>query len=156
MRAVLQRVTHGSVQIENRTRSAIGNGMVVLLGVMKDDAEQDADYLAKKIIELRIFEDADGKMNLSIRDRGGAILVVSQFTLCADCGKGRRPSFDNAAPPEQARKLYEYFTSKLKEQEDISVKTGVFQAEMLVHIDNDGPVTIILDSRPAVAGDRSE
>ena len=146
MKIVVQRVTQASVEIAGRMHAAIGKGMVVLLGVEKGDSEADADFLAKKIAELRMFEDADGKMNLPASEVGGAALVVSQFTLCADCRKGRRPSFDAAAPPDAAEKLYEYFVAKLSEL-DVPVKTGVFQAEMLVHIDNDGPVTFILDTR---------
>ncbi len=147
MKAVVQRVTQASVAIDGRIHSAIGRGVVVLLGVEVGDSEKDADFLAKKIGGLRVFEDADGKMNLSAREVGGAALVVSQFTLCGDCRKGRRPSFDKAAPPDEANALYEYFVAKLGEH-DVSVKTGVFQAEMIVHIDNDGPVTLIIDSRP--------
>ncbi len=147
MKAVVQRVTQASVAIDGRIHSAIGRGVVVLLGVEVGDSEKDADFMAKKIGGLRVFEDADGKMNLSAREVGGAALVVSQFTLCGDCRKGRRPSFDKAAPPDEANALYEYFVAKLSGH-DISVKTGVFQAEMIVHIDNDGPVTLIIDSRP--------
>jgi len=146
VKAVVQRVTGASVEIDGRIHSAIGKGLMVLLGVEAGDSEKDADFLAKKIGGLRIFEDAAGKMNLSAADVGGAALVVSQFTLCGDCRKGRRPSFDRAAPPDEARRLYRHFVSKLGEH-DISVKSGVFRAEMLVHIDNDGPVTLIIESK---------
>ena len=146
MKAVVQRVTQASVEIGGRIHSAIGKGIVILLGVAAGDSEKDADFLANKIGGLRIFEDAAGKMNLSAAEVGGAALVVSQFTLCGDCRKGRRPSFDKAAPPDEADRLYQHFVSKLREH-DISVKTGVFQAEMLVHIDNDGPVTLIIESK---------
>jgi len=146
MKAVVQRVTQASVEIDGRIHSAIGRGMVVLLGVEVGDTTADADFLARKIAELRIFEDADGKMNLSAGDAGGSALVVSQFTLCADCRKGRRPSFISAAPPAVATELYEHFTAKLAEA-GIPVKTGVFQAHMLVHIDNDGPVTFVLEDK---------
>jgi len=146
MKAVVQRVTQASVEIDGRMHCAIGKGMVVLLGVEKGDGQSDADFLARKIAELRIFEDAAGKMNLPAGEVGGAALVVSQFTLCGDCRKGRRPSFDAAAPPDAAQVLYEYFAARLQEF-DVPVKTGVFQAEMLVRIDNDGPVTFILESR---------
>jgi D-tyrosyl-tRNA(Tyr) deacylase len=147
VRAVVQRVTQGSVEIDGRIHSAVGKGVVVLLGVEAGDSEKDADFLAGKIAGLRIFEDANGKMNLAAGDVGAMALVVSQFTLCGDCRKGRRPSFDKAAQPDEADRLYQYFVSKLREH-DIPVKTGVFQAKMLVHIDNDGPVTLIIDSRP--------
>jgi len=146
MKAVVQRVTQASVEIAGQIHSAIGRGMVILLGVEAGDSEKDADYLANKIGGLRIFEDDAGKMNLSAHDVGGAALVVSQFTICGDCRKGRRPSFDRAAPPDEADRLYEYFAVKLR-QHDLSVKTGVFQARMLVRIDNDGPVTLLLESR---------
>ncbi|HUU69103.1 MAG TPA: D-aminoacyl-tRNA deacylase [Planctomycetota bacterium] len=145
MKAVVQRVTQASVEIGGRIHSAIGRGMVVLLGVEQADTSADADFLAKKIAELRMFEDADGKMNVSAADAGGSALVVSQFTLCADCRKGRRPSFISAAPPNVATELYEHFVAKLAEF-DVPVKTGIFQAKMLVHIDNDGPVTFVVDT----------
>ncbi|NQT20473.1 MAG: D-tyrosyl-tRNA(Tyr) deacylase [Planctomycetes bacterium] len=147
MRTVVQRVTQASVEIDGRIHSAIGRGVVVLLGVEVGDSEKDADFLANKIAGLRIFEDADGKMNLAAGQVGAMALVVSQFTLCGNCRKGRRPSFDKAAQPDEADRLYQYFVSRLLEH-DIPVKTGVFQAEMLVHIDNDGPVTLIIDSGP--------
>ena len=146
MKAVVQRVSLASVEIDGRIHAAIGKGIVVLLGVESGDADSDADWLAGRIGGLRIFEDDAGKMNLAAADAGGAALVVSQFTLCADCRKGRRPSFDAAAPPDEARRLYERFAAKLREA-GLSVKTGVFQAHMIVHIDNDGPVTFAIDSR---------
>lgn len=145
MRAVVQRVTEGDVTVENQVTGAIGNGFVVLLGVEDTDTEKDADYLADKIVGLRIFEDAEDKMNLSLQDVGGEMLVISQFTLLADARKGRRPNFVKAARPEMAKKLYDYFVEKVKAQ-GIKVGEGVFQAHMLVRIHNDGPVTILLDS----------
>ena len=153
MKAVVQRVRQGSVEIAGRIHAAIGKGLVVLLGVEKGDTEADADFLAKKIAELRLFPAADGKMNLAAPAVGGSALVVSQFTLAADCRKGRRPSFATAAPPDEASRLYDYFVRKLGEF-DLPVKTGVFQADMLVRIDNDGPVTFILQSRSLPACSR--
>ena len=146
MRAVVQRVTEGDVTVDNQVTGAIGNGFVVLLGVEDTDTEKDADYLADKIVGLRIFEDAEDKMNLSLQDVGGEMLVISQFTLLADARKGRRPNFVKAARPEMAKKLYDYFVEKVKAQ-GIKVGEGVFQAHMLVRIHNDGPVTIIVDSK---------
>ena len=145
MRAVVQRVTEGDVTVENQVTGSIGNGFVVLLGVEDTDTEKDAEYLADKIVGLRIFEDADDKMNLSLQDVGGEMLVISQFTLLADARKGRRPNFVKAARPEMAKRLYDYFVEKVKAQ-GIRVGEGVFQAHMLVRIHNDGPVTILLDS----------
>lgn len=145
MRAVVQRVTEGDVTVENQITGAIGAGYVVLLGVEDTDTEKDAEYLADKIVGLRVFEDAEDKMNLSLKDVGGQMLVVSQFTLLADARKGRRPNFVKAARPEQAKKLYDYFVKKVQEQ-GITVGEGVFQTHMLVRIHNDGPVTILLDS----------
>lgn len=124
---------------------AIGAGLVVLVGVAGTDTEADAEYVAEKILHLRIFDDDAGRMNRSILDTGGALLVISQFTLYGDSRKGRRPSFDQAARPEQARKLYEYFVQRLQLSNSI-VQTGVFQAEMQVYLVNDGPVTLVLDS----------
>jgi D-aminoacyl-tRNA deacylase len=146
MKAVLQRVTSAHVDVAGATVGAVGTGLVILLGIARDDTRQDADYLADKIIHLRIFADEARRMNRSIMEVGGALLIVSQFTLYGDCKKGRRPSFDEAAPPEQARALYEYFVGHLKSS-NIVVETGVFQAEMEVHLVNDGPVTFILESR---------
>lgn len=146
MRAVVQRVLRGSVTVKGETISEIGQGIVVLLGVGQEDKEDDAQSLAGKIVNLRIFEDKEEKMNLSLKDKGGEILAVSQFTLYGDCRKGRRPSFVEAAPPAEADKLYQCFVNELKNQ-GIKVSTGIFQEHMLVNIQNDGPVTILLDSR---------
>ncbi|HKQ03687.1 MAG TPA: D-aminoacyl-tRNA deacylase [Blastocatellia bacterium] len=146
MRAVVQRVTSAKVEVDDRTVGEIGAGLLVLLGVARDDGEADADYLADKIIGLRIFRDDEGKMNRSLTDTSGAMLVVSQFTLYGDTRKGRRPSYIDAAEPERANALYEYFVSRARAQ-DIKVETGVFQAMMQVSLVNDGPVTILLDSR---------
>lgn len=146
MRAVVQRVTDADVSVDNKITGAIGKGYVVLLGVEEGDSEADAEYMAEKIAGLRVFEDNEGKMNLSLMDIGGAVLSVSQFTLLADARKGRRPSFVRAARPEEANRLYIYFNEKVREK-GIRVAEGVFQAEMLVRINNDGPVTILLDSR---------
>jgi len=142
----LQRVKNAHVEVAGATVGAIGRGLVVLLGVSRTDNRKDADYLVEKTVHLRIFPDEAGRMNRSIIEIGGALLVVSQFTLYGDCKKGRKPSFDEAAPGEQARELYEYFVSQLKSS-NIIVETGVFQAEMEVHLVNDGPVTIILESK---------
>ena len=145
MRAVIQRVSQASVEIEQEIVGTISKGMVVLLGISKTDDEQDAEYLVNKIASLRIFEDSKGKMNLSLADIEGEVMVVSQFTLIANTRKGRRPSFIEAALPEQAIPLYQYFINQLKQQ-NIPVEQGRFGAMMLVHINNDGPVTIIIDS----------
>ena len=146
MRAVVQRVTEGSVTVEGKVTGEIKNGFVVLLGVGNEDTEADADYIADKVSNLRVFEDENGKMNLSLKDVGGEILAVSQFTLYGDCRKGRRPGFTEAAPPEKAKALYDYFTDRLRKV-DIKVGEGIFQADMLVKIYNDGPVTLLLDSK---------
>lgn len=146
MKAVLQRVSRARVVIANREHSSIGRGILVLLGVEKGDTHEDAETLAKKIVELRIFEDEAGKMNRSVVEVQGAILAVSQFTLLGDCRKGRRPSFDDAAPPDEARHLYEEFVEKLKAT-GVQVETGVFQAMMDVELINEGPVTFVLDIR---------
>jgi D-tyrosyl-tRNA(Tyr) deacylase len=151
MRIVLQRAKSARVDIAGETVGSIGVGLVILLGVTQTDQERDARYLADKVIQLRIFPDEAGRMNRSLLEAGGALLVVSQFTLYGDCRKGRRPSFDHAAPPEQARTLYECFIQYLKSS-NIAVETGVFQAEMEVHLINDGPVTFILDSKPHLVG----
>lgn len=145
MKAVIQRVTQSAVAVDGKTVSSIQNGLLILLGVSQNDREADADYLSDKIVHLRIFEDTAGKMNLSLLETGGEALVVSQFTLLGDCRKGRRPSFIDAAPPDMANQLYEYFTQKLKEK-GISVQTGVFRAMMDVSLVNNGPVTMILES----------
>jgi D-tyrosyl-tRNA(Tyr) deacylase len=146
MRAVLQRVTHGSVTVEGQQIGQIARGLVVLLGVEQDDADVDAQQLADKTIQLRIFDDAEGKMNLSLSDVAGEMLVVSQFTLLGDCRQGRRPSFIQAAAPELAERLYETFVAAVGVQ-GIRVATGKFRAMMHVELVNDGPVTILLDSR---------
>jgi D-tyrosyl-tRNA(Tyr) deacylase len=145
MRAVLQRVTGAHVSVDGEIVGAIDQGIMVLLGVEQGDGPQDAAQLAKKTAELRLFEDADGKMNLSVEDIGGQLLVVSQFTLAADCRKGRRPGFSRAAPPEIAETLYLDYIEHLR-QRGLSVATGRFQAMMQVHLVNDGPVTFLLDS----------
>lgn len=146
MRAVLQVVRSASVECEGRTVSQIEKGFLVLLGVTKQDTQAEADTLAAKIAGLRVFADENGKMNLSLEDVGGEVIVVSNFTLCADCGHGKRPSFINAQRPIQANELYEYFIKRLKFNGVPKVGTGVFGGDMLVHIDNDGPVTLILDT----------
>jgi D-tyrosyl-tRNA(Tyr) deacylase len=146
MRAIVQRVKEARVEVEGETVGRIGEGVLVLLGAGKDDTEEDAGYLAEKIVGLRIFEDSEGKMNLSVTDTGGGVLVVSQFTLYGDCRKGRRPSFDKAAPPETAEALYELFVGKLRER-GAKVETGKFRAMMDVHLVNSGPVTLMLDSK---------
>ena len=146
MRAVVQKVSESSVVVENRTVGKIGNGLMVLLGIAKSDSKKDADYLADKIANLRIFEDENNKLNLSLIDTGGQMLVVSQFTLLGDCRKGRRPSFINAARPEQGEKLYERFVQQVKEK-GVHVETGQFRTMMKVHLVNDGPVTLIVESK---------
>ncbi len=146
MRAVLQRVSEARVKVENETVGAIGRGLLVLLGVEEGDGEQDAAQLAKKTAELRLFEDREGKMNLSVEEVGGEVLVVSQFTLAADCRKGRRPGFSRAAAPETANSLYEHYVALLRDR-GLTVATGRFQAMMQVALINDGPVTFLLDSR---------
>jgi D-aminoacyl-tRNA deacylase len=145
MRAVLQRVTEASVRVSSNVTGAIGAGLLVLLGVEREDTKQDAEYLVNKIAGLRIFNDDAGKMNRSVIDVGGALLVVSQFTLYGDCRKGMRPSFDQAARPETARELYEYFVTETRNR-GIHVETGLFQASMEVSLVNDGPVTLICES----------
>jgi D-aminoacyl-tRNA deacylase len=145
MRVVLQRVKEAHVTIDGSTVGSIGAGLVVLVGVTSPDTRDGADYLCEKIVNLRIFPDEAGKMNRSLLETSGSMLVVSQFTLYGDCRKGRRPSFDNAAPPDQARDLYDYFVERLRSR-NVLVQTGVFQAEMQIHLTNDGPVTFILDS----------
>ncbi len=145
MRAVLQRVSSASVEVDGKTVGAIGQGLMILLGVEQKDTAQDARYLAEKSAQLRIFEDDAGKMNLSVEDIGGEILVVSQFTLLADCRKGRRPGFSRAALPQSAEALYRQFVELLRDR-GLKVATGIFQAEMNVHLTNMGPVTLLLDS----------
>lgn len=146
MRAVVQRVTRAQVTVDGRVRGSIGKGLLVLLGVAGDDGDGDLAYLAEKTAGLRIFEDDAGKMNRSVEDIGGAVLVVSQFTLLGDVRRGRRPSFDNAAPPQMADALYQRYVETLRAK-GLQVETGVFQAMMQVELVNDGPVTILLDSK---------
>jgi D-aminoacyl-tRNA deacylase len=148
MRAVLQRVSHAKVTVSGEMTGEISRGLLVLLAVGAGDTPADADYLADKIIGLRIFEDAAGKMNLSVADSGGAMLVVSQFTLYGDARRGKRPSFDAAAPPQQARELYAYFVERVRAA-GLRCETGRFQEMMQVELVNEGPVTILLDSRKA-------
>ena len=153
MRAVIQRVSGAKVTVGGEIVGSIGRGVLVLLGVGKADTAADAEYLAEKTAGLRIFNDAAEKMNCALADVGGAVLVVSQFTLYGDCRKGRRPSFDEAAPPEQANTLYEHYVELLRDR-GLAVETGVFQAMMEVELVNDGPVTLLLDSegRPGRSG----
>jgi len=146
MRAVVQRVTRGSVTIDSEIVGEIGNGLVVLLGIARDDTKEDADYLVPKIVALRIFDDADGKMNRSLKDIDGGLLIVSQFTLYGDVRRGLRPSWSDAAAPEVAEPLYDYFVESSRKLLG-RVETGSFRKMMLVELVNDGPVTILLDSR---------
>jgi len=144
MIAVLQRVLHSKVEVEGKVVGEIGKGINILLGVVKGDSEKDIDKLVNKIVNLRIFEDKNGKMNLSIKDINGEVIVISQFTLAASLKKGRRPSFENAEAPEKAKQLYEKFVEKISKE--VPAKKGIFAADMKVYILNDGPVTFILDS----------
>ncbi|MBE6037068.1 MAG: D-tyrosyl-tRNA(Tyr) deacylase [Clostridiales bacterium] len=146
MRAVVQRVSRASVTVDGTVTGAIEKGLMVLLGVEEGDTEKDGEYLAEKITGLRVFEDEEGKMNKSVKDLGGKILAVSQFTLLGDCRHGKRPSFIAAARPEQAKALYEDFMERCKAK-GVPTEAGIFQADMLVSLDNDGPVTILVDSR---------
>lgn len=146
MRAVVQRVSEASVEVDGRVAGSIGRGVVVLVGVGKGDGPDDVQYVAGKIRDLRIFEDEQGKMNRALGEVGGEVLLVSQFTLYGDCRKGRRPSFDQAAPSATARALYEELAARLRDG-GARVETGVFQALMQVRLSNDGPVTVLLDSR---------
>ena len=146
MRCVIQRVSRASVAVENKIVGEIGKGFLVLLGVEAGDEEADSQYLADKVASLRIFEDAGGKMNLSLKDVGGAVLAVSQFTLLGDARHGKRPSFSTAARPEKAIPLYEAFVKKIRDA-GLPVATGQFQAHMDVTLVNDGPVTLLLDSK---------
>ena len=146
MRAVVQRVANASVTVDDRITGKIDAGALIYLGVGRDDTEKDADYLAEKIINLRIFEDNEGKMNLSLVDVKGQALIVSQFTLYGDSRKGRRPSFTDAAPPEEGERLFKYFVEQMQNKWKIGVETGIFREHMLVHSINEGPVTMLLDS----------
>ena len=145
MRLVIQRVIEARVTVSNHTVGSIRKGLLVLLGISRADTPADADRLLERLLTLRIFPDHAGKMNRNVAESGGALLVVSQFTLYGDCRKGRRPSFDQAAPPEQAQALYRYFVEAARKG-PVPVETGVFQATMQVHLVNDGPVTILIDS----------
>ena len=145
MRCVVQRVTSAKVEVEGTVRGEIGRGLLVLLGVARGDTTADADFLAAKVAQLRIFADPQGKMNLSLLETGGALLAVSQFTLYGDCRKGRRPSFDAAAAPEDARALYEHFVASVRAM-GVHVETGEFQADMAVTLVNAGPVTLIVET----------
>ncbi|MBM7559658.1 D-aminoacyl-tRNA deacylase [Marinitoga litoralis] len=146
MRAVVQRVLESHVDVEDKTVGKIGKGILVLLGVGQNDTEKDIEWLADKIMNLRIFEDSEDKMNLSLLDIKGEILVISQFTLYGDCRKGRRPSYSTAANPEKGNEYYEKFIDYIERKYNIKVEKGVFQADMKVHLINDGPVTLLLDS----------
>lgn len=145
MIAIIQRVNEAHVEVGGKLVSRIGKGILIFLGIERQDCEKDADYLARKILNLRIFEDSNGKMNFSVRDINGEILVVSEFTLAGDVSKGNRPSFDNAMPPENAEKLYRYFIGQLRIS-GITVKEGVFRSFMVVSLSNEGPVTFIIRS----------
>lgn len=147
MRTVIQRSKEASVTVEEKIIGSISYGLVVLVAVAPADTKEDVDWMAEKIVHLRIFSDEEGKMNLSVLDRGGGILVVSQFTLYGDCRKGRRPNFTGAARPEHAIPLYEYFCRRLQELGVSSVETGLFGAMMEVQLINDGPVTLVIDSK---------
>lgn len=146
MRLLVQRVSEARIVVHFSTVGSIGTGLLVFIGISREDSQADANYLLDKLAGLRIFPDSEGKMNLNVQQAGGAMLLVSQFTLYGDCRRGRRPSFDQAAPPEQARILYEYFVDKARNL-PIKVETGVFQETMRVELVNEGPVTIWLDSR---------
>jgi D-tyrosyl-tRNA(Tyr) deacylase len=149
MRAVVQRVSNGSVTVDEKLVGSIGKGFVVLLGVSEKDTAEDMLYMTDKIVNLRIFEDEDEKMNLSLLDVKGELLVVSQFTLYGDCRKGRRPNFMSAARPEKAEELYNSFVKKCREL-GVKTETGIFQTDMKVNIENDGPVTVIVDSEKII------
>lgn len=146
MKLVIQRVKNAKVEVEGNIVGKIGKGFLVLVGITHTDTKKEADYLVKKLCKLRIFEDENGKMNLGLKDVGGELLIISQFTLYADCSEGNRPSFVNAAKPEMANVLYEYFCEECKKNE-IKVEKGIFGADMKVSLLNDGPVTIILENR---------
>ena len=144
MKLVVQRVKNAKVEVENKVVGKIGTGYMVLIGIGPEDSEKEADYLAKKLINLRVFEDEKGKMNLNIKQVGGELLIISQFTLYADCSHGNRPSFIGAAKPEKANELYEYFCKKCSEE--VHVEKGIFGAHMEVSLQNSGPVTIELEN----------
>ena len=145
MKLVIQRVKEAKVTVDGELKGAIRSGLLVFVGIARTDSPADADYLVDKLLALRIFPDDAGKMNRSIHEAGGSLLLVSQFTLYGDCQRGRRPSFDRAAPPEQAAALYSYFVERSR-RGPVPVETGIFQASMQVHLVNDGPVTILMDS----------
>jgi D-aminoacyl-tRNA deacylase len=145
VRVVAQRVSEAKVTVDGAVSGAISHGLLLLVAVSKSDTEREADWMAHKCAGLRVFDDKDGKLNLSVSEVGGAVLIVSQFTLYGDCRKGMRPSYDRAARPEEARRLYEYFVQAV-ERTGVPVRTGVFQADMKVSLINDGPVTVLLDS----------
>jgi D-tyrosyl-tRNA(Tyr) deacylase len=145
MRFLIQRVTRASVRIDGKLEAAIGPGLLVLIGIAATDGTTEADYLAGKLVNLRVFSDTEGRMNRSALDVNAALLLVSQFTLYGDCRKGRRPSFDLAAPPDKARGLYDYLVTRIREQ-GLLTETGVFQASMQVELVNDGPVSLLLES----------
>lgn len=146
MKAVIQRVRRASVEIEGRNAGQIGRGLLVLLGVAQDDDQTDVEFLAEKLPTLRIFPDEAGKMNKSLEDIGGAGLIISQFTLLADTDRGRRPSFERAAPPEHARSLYQLLIDRMRAR-GVHIESGIFGASMVVSLENEGPVTLVLDSR---------
>lgn len=146
MKAVIQRVTHASVEVENQIVGQISSGLLLLIGVDESDTQEDASWLAQKILSLRIFSDAEGKLNLSVKDTGGEVLCISQFTLIADYKKGNRPSFIKAARPEPAIPLFEFFKEELKKS-DLKIESGIFGADMKVSLLNDGPVTLVFDSK---------
>lgn len=146
MRALLQRVSQANVEVGRQCVGSIGRGLLVLIGVGKEDVEKDADFLAEKLTNIRVFPDESGKMNRSLIDICGQMLIISQFTLYADTTRGRRPGFEYAAPPEQARRLYEYLVERVRSF-GIPVETGIFQAEMSVSLTNEGPVTLLLESK---------
>ena len=146
MRAVVQRIHRASVSVDDKTISSIGSGSIVFLGVERGDGQKDVDYLLEKIVNLRIFEDNNGKMNLSLLDTNGSLMIISQFTLLGDCRKGRRPSFFDAENPVPAKQLYDYFVLRARDKVH-HVATGEFQAMMIIEVVNDGPVTLLLDSK---------
>jgi len=150
MRVVIQRVSEASVRVNESTTGSIGRGLVILIGIGQQDTEADADYLIDKLFSLRIFPDENGKMNRNVQEAGGSLLLVSQFTLYGDCRRGRRPSFDRAAPPERAQALYKYFVESAR-RGPVPVETGIFQASMQVQLVNEGPVTLLMDSADRIA-----